>query len=68
MSREEGTVSAKARAQLDGATSGTTGWGWGCQEGPAGGLGRVWLQFGGLNSVHGLRLDHSHCRGWCGGH
>lgn len=34
----------------------------GCQQGPVG-LGRVWLQLGGLNSVRGLGPGHHHCLG-----
>ena len=44
--------------QLDGVTARVGG----CQQGPAG-LGRVWLQLGGLNSVRGLRPGHHHCLG-----
>lgn len=61
---EEGTVSAKARAQLMGQHLGM-GWGWGtARRAQQSFLWRVWLQFGGLNSVQGLQLDHSHCWGW----
>lgn len=44
--------------QPEGVTAGVGG----CQQGPAG-LGRVWLQLGRLNSVHGLWLGHHHCLG-----